>query len=180
MFGKNLLPRVAASLDVSPISEVIGIEDENTFKRNIYAGNAIETIKSKDPLKVLTIRETAFEKFDKTGSDVAQEEIKDIQKSDLVSFVSAELTKSERPELGSAAKIISGGRGMKSGENFKMLYELADKIGAGVGASRAAVDAGFVPNDMQIGQTGKIVAPVSFFVVLKCANDSDLLCAQVQ
>ena len=149
-------------MDVSPISEVIGIEDENTFKRNIYAGNAIETIKSKDKLKVLTIRETAFDKYDKTGGDVAQEEIKDFDKSDLVEYVGAELTKSERPELTSASKIISGGRGMKSGENFKILYELADKIGAGVGASRAAVDAGFVSNDLQIGQTGKIVAPVSF------------------
>lgn len=149
-------------MDVSPISEVIGIEDENTFKRNIYAGNAIETIKSKDKLKVLTIRETAFDKYDKTGGDVAQEEIKDFDKSDLVEYVGAELTKSERPELTSASKIISGVRGMKSGENFKILYELADKIGAGVGASRAAVDAGFVSNDLQIGQTGKIVAPVSF------------------
>lgn len=123
--------------------------------------NAIETIKSKDALKVLTIRETAFDKYDKKGNEVAQEEIKDLNSTDLVSFVGAELTKSERPELTSATKIISGGRGMKSGENFKLLYELADKIGAGVGASRAAVDAGFVPNDMQIGQTGKIVAPVS-------------------
>jgi len=165
VFGKNLLPRVAAGLDVSPISEVIAIEDENTFKRNIYAGNAIETVKSKDALKVLTIRETAFEKYDKTGSDVAQEEIKDFAKVDLVSFVNAELTKSERPELSSATKIVSGGRGLKSGDNFKILYELADKIGAGVGASRAAVDAGFVTNDLQIGQTGKIVAPELYVAV---------------
>ena len=161
MYGKNLLPRIAAGLDVSPISEIVGIEDENTFKRNIYAGNAIETIKSKDAIKVFTVRETAFDKFDKTGGEVAQEEIKDFDKTDQVSYVGAELTKSERPELASASRVISGGRGMKSGENFKILYELADKIGAGVGASRAAVDAGFVPNDMQIGQTGKIVAPVS-------------------
>jgi len=165
VFGKNLLPRVAAGLDVSPISEVIAIEDENTFKRNIYAGNAIETVKSKDALKVLTIRETAFEKYDKTGSDVAQEEIQDFAKVDLVSFVNAELTKSERPELSSATKIVSGGRGLKSGDNFKILYELADKIGAGVGASRAAVDAGFVTNDLQIGQTGKIVAPELYVAV---------------
>jgi len=165
VYGKNLLPRIAASLDVSPISEIISIEDENTFKRNIYAGNAIETIKSKDPIKVITVRETAFEKYDKTGADVPQEEIKEITQTDLVSYVNAELTKSERPELTSAAKIVSGGRGLKSGENFKILYELADKIGAGVGASRAAVDAGFVPNDMQIGQTGKIVAPELYIAV---------------
>ena len=159
------MPRIAANLDVSPISEVIGIEDENTFKRNIYAGNAIETIKSKDAIKVLTVRETAFDKYEKTGGDVAQEEIKEFAKTDLVEFVGSELTKSERPELTSASKIISGGRGLKSGDNFKLLYELADKIGAGVGASRAAVDAGFVPNDMQIGQTGKIVAPELYVAV---------------
>lgn len=158
-------------MDVSPISEVIGIEDEHTFKRNIYAGNAIETVKSKDTLKVLTVRETAFDKYDKTGADVPQEEIKEFDKSDLVSYVGAELTKSERPELTSASKIVSGGRGMKSGENFKILYELADKIGAGVGASRAAVDAGFVSNDLQIGQTGKIVAPVRESLLFQFARN---------
>ncbi|KAK4337198.1 hypothetical protein RND71_043297 [Anisodus tanguticus] len=175
--GGHVYEIIAASLDVSPISEVISIEDENTFKRNIYAGNAIETIKSKDSLKVMTIRDTAFEKYEKTGNEVAQEELKDFENTDVVTFEKAELTKSERPELSSAAKIVSGGRGMKSGENFKMLYELADKINAGVGASRAAVDAGFVPNDMQIGQTGKIVAPVSAIQHLAGMKDSKTIVA---
>lgn len=159
-FGKNLLPRVAAQLDVQPISEVIAVESDDTFKRNIYAGNAIETIRVKSPVKVLTVRETAFEKHEQTGAEVPAEQLAEPAASELASFVSAELTKSERPELGAASRVVAGGRGMKSGDNFKMLYELADKLGAGVGASRAAVDAGFVPNDMQIGQTGKIVAPV--------------------
>jgi electron transfer flavoprotein alpha subunit len=165
VYAKNLLPRVAALLDVSPISEVIAINDENTFKRNVYAGNAVETIRSKESIKVLTIRETSFDKEQGAGADVPAEQINAPAPTDDVKFISSELTKSERPELGSANRVVSGGRGMKSGDNFKILYELADKLGAGVGASRAAVDAGFVPNDMQIGQTGKIVAPELYIAV---------------
>lgn len=166
VYGKNLLPRVAASLDVSPLSEVIGIKDADTFSRNVYAGNAIETVRSLDPIKVLTVRETAFEKPAPGSASNTTETVSlpaDLDKR--VEFESAELSKSERPELGSAARIVSGGRGLKSGDNFKLLYELADKLKAGVGASRAAVDAGFVPNDMQIGQTGKIVAPELYVAV---------------
>lgn len=160
--GKNVLPRVAAKLDVSPISEIVGIKDADTFVRNIYAGNAIQTLKSTDAVKVITVRGTSFEKT-AVGSGNAPSEAApeaDIT-SDKSEFLGQELTKSERPELGGANRVIAGGRGMKSGENFKILYELADKLNAAVGASRAAVDAGFVPNDMQVGQTGKIVAPVS-------------------
>lgn len=164
--GKSLLPRVASKLDVSPISEIIGIKDADTFVRLIYAGNAIQTLKSTDPIKVITVRGTAFEKTE-LGSGAASSEnfSSDGVKNDQSEFVGQELSKSERPELTAASRIISGGRGMKSGENFKMLYDLADKLGAGVGASRAAVDAGFVPNDMQVGQTGKIVAPELYIAV---------------
>ena len=166
VFAKNLLPRLAAILDVSPISEVVALQGQDTFKRNVYAGNAIETIKSLDSIKVFTVRETAFDKHEaQSAQPVPYEELTLPPVDDRVSFVGAELTKSERPELGAASRIISGGRGMKSGENFKILYELADKLNAGVGASRAAVDAGFVPNDMQIGQTGKIVAPELYVAV---------------
>ena len=160
--GKSLLPRVAAKLDVSPISEVTGIKDAETFVRTVYAGNAIQTLKSKDSIKVLTVRGTSFEKAE-LGSGSAPSEAaptSDVN-NDKSEFVGQEITKSERPELSAASRVVAGGRGMKSGENFKLLYSLADKLNAGVGASRAAVDAGFVPNDMQVGQTGKIVAPVS-------------------
>lgn len=160
-FGKSVLPRVAAKLDVSPISEVIEIKSADTFVRTVYAGNAILTLKANDPVKILTVRGTNFEAAADGGSAAVEKAPEGNYKSDLTEFVSQELSKSDRPELTSAKVIISGGRGMKSGENFGMLYELADKLGGAVGASRAAVDAGYVPNDLQIGQTGKIVAPVS-------------------
>lgn len=164
-FGKALLPRVAAKLDVSPISDIISVESEDTFVRTIYAGNAVLTLKAKDPIKILTIRGTNFEAA-KDGGSAAIEQCPDGDyNTNLSEFVSQELTKSDRPELTSAKVIISGGRGLKSGDNFKLLYDLADKFGAAVGASRAAVDAGYVPNDLQIGQTGKIVAPVSEFFI---------------
>jgi len=165
--GKSLVPRVAAKLDVSPVSEIIGVKDHETFVRLIYAGNAVQTLKCKDPVKVITVRGTAFEKAE-VGSGSAPTEnlsLPNESKDDSSAWISQELSKSERPELTAASRIVSGGRGMKSGDNFKMLYELADKLGAGVGASRAAVDAGFVPNDMQVGQTGKIVAPELYVAV---------------
>lgn len=160
--GKNVLPRVAAKLNVSPISEIIQVKDADTFVRTIYAGNAILTLKSKDAIKVITVRGTSFEKAEIGSGSAPNENLAVEAPNDSSEFVGQELTKSERPELTAATKVISGGRGMKSGDNFKMLYDLADKLNAGVGASRAAVDAGFVPNDMQIGQTGKIIAPVSY------------------
>lgn len=165
-FCKNLLPRVASKLDVSPVSDVLDIKSPDTFVRSIYAGNAVQTLQSLDPIKVLIVRGTAFEAVGLTGSEVAPETATTADfDSSQSTFVGQELSKSERPELTSAKKVISGGRGMKSGDNFKMLYDLADKIGAAVGASRAAVDAGFVPNDMQVGQTGKIVAPELYVAV---------------
>ncbi len=162
--GKNFLPRVAALLDVAQISDVIRVDSADTFGRPFYAGNAIATVKSTDSIKLLTIRTSAFDSVDATGS-AAVESSDAVHDAGLSTFVSAELTKSERPELGSAKIIVSGGRGMQNGENFAMLETLADKLGAGVGASRAAVDAGFVPNDMQVGQTGKIVAPDLYIAV---------------
>ncbi|CAN8005103.1 unnamed protein product [Ixodes hexagonus] len=171
-FGKarrlplNLLPRVASKLDVSPISDVLDIKSPDTFVRSIYAGNAIQTLKAKDPVKVLLVRGTSFEAVGLTGAGTSPEDAPSAEfDKTLSTFEGQELSKSERPELTSAKKVISGGRGMKNGENFKMLYDLADKIGAAVGASRAAVDAGFVPNDMQVGQTGKIVAPELYIAV---------------
>ncbi len=163
-FGKNLMPRVAALLDVQQISDITAIESEDTFVRPIYAGNAMATVQSADSVKVITVRTTAFEAAADGGSaDI--EEIGGGGDSGLSSFVGHELTKSERPELTSASIVISGGRGMQSGENFKMLEDIADKLGAAVGASRAAVDAGFVPNDYQVGQTGKVVAPDLYIAV---------------
>ncbi|GAB0093323.1 Electron transfer flavoprotein subunit alpha [Sergentomyia squamirostris] len=164
-FGKSLAPRVAAKLDVSPISEVIAIKSADTFVRTIYAGNAVLTLKAKDPVKILTIRSTNFPMATDGGSGAVEKAPEGDFKTDLATFVSQELTKSDRPELTSAKVIISGGRGLKSGDNFKLLYDLADKFGAAVGASRAAVDAGYVPNDLQIGQTGKIVAPELYIAV---------------
>lgn len=159
-YGKNILPRVAAMLDVNQISDVIEIQSEDTFKRPIYAGNAIATVQSSDPIKVLTVRGTNFAAAASEGGSAAVEDAAAVDASAQSSFLGQELTKSDRPELTAASKVVSGGRGLKSGENFeKVLYPLADALGAGVGASRAAVDAGYVPNDMQIGQTGKIVAP---------------------
>lgn len=162
--GKNFLPRVAALLDVAQISDVIGIESADTFVRPIYAGNAIATVQSADTIKVLTIRSAAFDAVDATGQ-APIEVLAAGQDSGLSAFVSEELTKSERPELTAARVIISGGRGMQNGENFKLLDGIADKLSAAIGASRAAVDAGFVPNDMQVGQTGKIVAPDLYIAV---------------
>jgi len=163
--GKNTLPRAAALLDVQAISDISGIESPDTFKRPIYAGNVIATVQSSDAIKVLTVRGTAFDPVAAEGGSATIEALDSAHDAGISSFVSEELAKSERPELTSAKIIVSGGRGMQNGENFEMLYKLADKLGAGVGASRAAVDAGFVPNDMQIGQTGKIVAPDLYIAV---------------
>ncbi|AGH45093.1 electron transfer flavoprotein subunit alpha/FixB family protein [Paraglaciecola psychrophila] len=162
--GKNFMPRVAALLDVAQISDIIKVESADTFLRPIYAGNAIATVQSSDKIKVITVRTAAF---DAAGeNNAAPVEACTIVKSlDKSAFVSAELTESERPELTAADIIISGGRGMQNGENFKLLDGIADKLGAAMGASRAAVDAGFVPNDMQVGQTGKIVAPNLYIAV---------------
>jgi len=165
-FGKSLLPRVAASLDVSPVTDVIGIKDGETFIRTIYAGNAVMTLKSTDPIKVLTVRGTSFEAAATEGGSASQEKLSDAPTAtDLSSFVKQELSKSDRPELSSAKKVVSAGRGIKSAENFAIIYALADKLGAAVGASRAAVDAGYCPNDLQVGQTGKIVAPELYIAI---------------
>ncbi|KAI9140539.1 transport protein Trs120 or TRAPPC9 TRAPP II complex subunit-domain-containing protein [Paraphysoderma sedebokerense] len=165
-FGKNVMPRVAALLDVAQVSDIIGIEGDDTFVRPIYAGNAICKVKSKDPVKIVTVRGTAFPVAAPGGeSDAKVEEIKEDVKADSSEFVKEELQKSDRPELGAARVVIGGGRGMKNGDNFKILYELADKLGGTVGASRAAVDAGFVDNSLQIGQTGKVIAPELYIAV---------------
>jgi len=165
-FSRGLLPRVAAQMDVSPISDIIGIKDEETFVRTIYAGNAIMTLKSVDPVKIVTVRTTAFAQAEAGGASAPVEVAPGAAESTAVSeWVGQELSKSDRPDLGSAKVVVSGGRGMKTGDNFTMLYDLADKLGAAVGASRSAVDAGMVPNDMQIGQTGKIVAPELYIAV---------------
>lgn len=162
--GKNFLPRVAALLDVAQISDVIAIESADTFVRPIYAGNAIATVQSADAIKVLTVRPAAF-RAAQTGNNAAVETVSAVHDAGVSRYVSAELTKSERPELTAARVVISGGRGMQNGENFALLNGIADKLGAAIGASRAAVDAGFVPNDMQVGQTGKIVAPELYIAV---------------
>jgi electron transfer flavoprotein alpha subunit len=164
--GKNVMPRVAALLDVQQISDISGVESSDTFVRPIYAGNALATVKSSDPIKVITVRTTAFDAVPATGGSAQIESISPPADSGLSSFVSREVSKSERPELTAAKIIVSGGRGMGSGENFtKVLEPLADSLGAAMGASRAAVDAGFVPNDWQVGQTGKIVAPDLYVAV---------------
>jgi electron transfer flavoprotein alpha subunit len=163
--GKNLMPRVAALLDVMQISDISAVVSPDTFVRPIYAGNALQTVQSKDPIKVITVRGTAFPPVEATGGGAAIEPVAPTGAAGLSEFVRAELSKSERPELTSARVIISGGRGMQSGENFHLLEKVADKLGAAVGASRAAVDAGFVPNDYQVGQTGKIVAPELYIAV---------------
>ena len=157
--GKNIMPRVAALLDVDQISEVIAVESADTFKRPIYAGNAIATVQSNAAVKVLTVRGTGFDAVAAEGGSASIEEVTTGADAAISAFVSEELAQSDRPDLTAAKVVISGGRGMQSGENFEMLYKLADKLGGAVGASRAAVDAGFVPNDLQVGQTGKIVAP---------------------
>ena len=163
--GKNVMPRAAALLDVQQISDISGVESPDTFVRPIYAGNALATVKSKDAIKVITVRTTAFDAVAATGGSAPVESVQAAPDSGLSSFVGREVSKSERPELTAAKIIVSGGRGMGSGDNFKILEALADKLGAAVGASRAAVDSGFVPNDYQVGQTGKIVAPELYIAV---------------
>ena len=164
--GKNIAPRVAALLDVMQISDILSVESEDTFTRPIYAGNAIATVKSKDAKKVITVRGTAFEKAASEGGSGAVEAVASTGDKGLASFVGAEIAKLERPELTSAKIIVSGGRALKDGPTFEeVIFPLADKLGAAVGASRAAVDAGYVPNDYQVGQTGKIVAPEVYVAV---------------
>ena len=162
--GKNVMPRVAALLDVMQISDIIKVESDNSFQRPIYAGNAIATVTSEEAIKVITVRGTAFEAAGDGGS-AAIESVDTTSDAGLSSYVKSELSSSERPELTSAPIVISGGRGMQDGTNFAMLEKVADKLGAAVGASRAAVDAGFVPNDYQVGQTGKVVAPDLYVAV---------------
>jgi len=164
-FGKNVMPRAAALLDVQQISEISGIESPDTFVRPIYAGNAMATVQSADPIKIITVRTTAFDAAAAEGGSAPVEAVETTGDTDLASFLGQELTKSERPELTTAGIVISGGRGMQSGENFAMIERIADKLGAAVGASRAAVDAGYVPNDYQVGQTGKVVAPELYIAV---------------
>ncbi len=163
--GKDILPRAAALLDSQQISEIISVESADTFTRPIYAGNAIATVQSTDAVKVITVRPTAFDAVAGTGGAAEKVVVSEVCDAGLSQFVKEEMAKSDRPELGGAKVVVAGGRGMQNGENFEMLYKMADKLGAAVGASRAAVDAGFVPNDMQIGQTGKIVAPQLYIAV---------------
>ncbi|EPA95191.1 electron transfer flavoprotein subunit alpha [Pseudomonas umsongensis] len=163
--GKNVLPRVAAALDVDQISEIIAVQSADTFQRPIYAGNAIATVQSNASVKVITVRATGFDPVAAVGGSATVEVVDTLYDAGTSSFVGETLAKSDRPELTAAKVIVSGGRGMQNGDNFKHLYALADKLGAGVGASRAAVDAGFVANDMQVGQTGKIVAPQLYIAV---------------
>lgn len=164
-FGKNLMPRISAKLDSQQISDIISVESDDTFKRPIYAGSCIATVKSNDSVKVITVRSTAFDAITKNNSGIDVQEINDEGSSNISKFVGEELAQSDRPELTAANIVISGGRGMQSGDNFHLLDSIADKLGAAVGASRAAVDAGFVPNDYQVGQTGKIVAPDLYIAV---------------
>ncbi|NIO39965.1 MAG: electron transfer flavoprotein subunit alpha/FixB family protein [Burkholderiales bacterium] len=164
-FGKNLMPRIAALLDVAQISDIVSVETPDTFVRPIYAGNALATVQSSDAIKVITVRATGFDAATVDGGSASVESIAAGPDAGLASLVGQELTESARPELTAARVIVSGGRGLGSGENFAMLEKLADKLGAAVGASRAAVDSGFVPNDYQVGQTGKIVAPELYIAV---------------
>lgn len=163
--GKNILPRVAAQLDVDQISEIVSVVSADTFTRPIYAGNAIATVQSTAAVKVITVRATGFDPVAAEGGSAAVEAVSAAHDAGKSSFVGEELAKSDRAELTAAKIVVSGGRGMQNGDNFRHLYTLADKLGAAVGASRAAVDAGFVPNDMQVGQTGKIVAPQLYIAV---------------
>ncbi len=164
-FGKNFMPRVAARLDVSQVSDVVGVESADTFVRPIYAGNALATVQSSDSVKLITVRSTAFDAASAEGGSAVVESIDASATFGKSAFVGQELTVSERPELTSARIVVSGGRGMGNGENFKLIEAVADKLNAAIGASRAAVDAGFVPNDYQVGQTGKIVAPELYIAV---------------
>jgi len=163
--GKNVAPRLAALLDVAQISEITAVDSPDTFERPIYAGNAMATVQSLDPVKVITVRTTGFDAVAADGGSAAVEPVAAVGASDKVSFVGREVAKSDRPELAGAKVVVSGGRGMGSAENFKILEPLADKLGAALGASRAAVDAGYAPNDWQVGQTGKIVAPQLYIAV---------------
>ncbi len=163
--GKNIMPRVAALMDVAQISDIIAVDGPDTFKRPIYAGNVIATVQSSDAKKVITVRTTAFDAVADSGGAAAVEAVDAVHDAGLSSFVSEEVAESDRPELTAASVVISGGRGMQNGDNFQLLEGIADKLGAAIGASRAAVDAGFVPNDYQVGQTGKIVAPDLYIAV---------------
>ncbi|MCB5364006.1 electron transfer flavoprotein subunit alpha/FixB family protein [Pusillimonas sp. CC-YST705] len=163
--GKNVAPRVAAKLDVAQISDIIAVDSADTFQRPIYAGNAIATVQSADPVKVITVRTTGFDAVAAEGGQAAIENVDAVADTGLSAFVSREVAKSDRPELAGAPIVVSGGRGLGSAENFKVVEALADKLGAAVGASRAAVDAGYAPNDWQVGQTGKIVAPQLYVAV---------------
>ena len=163
--GKNLMPRVAALLDVAQISDIVTIKSTDTFVRPIYAGSALATVQSGDAIKVITVRTTAYAEAAAEGGSASVDAVDTVIEQSVASFVSEELSVSERPSLSAASIIISGGRGMQSGDNFVLLEKVADKLGAGIGASRAAVDAGFVPNDYQVGQTGKIVAPDLYIAV---------------
>ncbi len=163
--ARNMMPRVAAMLDVDQVSDIIRVESEDTFARPIYAGNAIATVQSSASIKVITVRGTGFDPVSPEGGSATVETVASSHDAGISSFVSEELAQSDRPELAAADIIVSGGRGMGNGENFELLYKVADKLGAAVGASRAAVDAGYVPNDMQVGQTGKIVAPNLYVAV---------------
>lgn len=163
--AKNIMPRVAALLDVAQISEIMSVESSDTFKRPIYAGNVIATVQSSDVKKVITVRGTSFDAAPAEGGSASVEAVASVHDAGISSFVGEEVAVSDRPELTAASVVISGGRGMQNGENFQLLDGIADKLGAAIGASRAAVDAGFVPNDMQVGQTGKIVAPDLYIAV---------------
>ncbi|MCD6673338.1 MAG: FAD-binding protein [Burkholderiaceae bacterium] len=164
-FGKNVLPRVAAKLDVAQVSDIIGVESPDTFTRPIYAGNAIATVQSADPVKVITVRTTGFDAVEVGGNMAPVDPVQAVADSGKSSYVGSEIARSDRPELTAARVVVSGGRGLGSAENFKMLDPLADKLGAALGASRAAVDAGYAPNDWQVGQTGKIVAPQLYIAI---------------
>jgi len=164
-FGKNFLPRVAAKLDVQQISDIISVESEDTFKRPIYAGSCIATVKSSDSVRVITVRTTAFDAAEVSDSSVSVDQGSPVDSLNKSNFVSDEIAVSDRPELTAAEVIVSGGRALGSSDNFKIIEDLADKLGAAVGASRAAVDAGYVPNDYQVGQTGKIVAPNLYIAI---------------
>ncbi len=163
--ARNMMPRVAAILDVDQVSDIIRVECDDTFVRPVYAGNAIATVQSSAPIKVITVRSTGFDPVAGEGGNAPVETVTSIHDAGVSCFVSAELARSDRPDLTAADIVVSGGRGMGNGENFAMLYRVADKLGAAVGASRAAVDAGYVANDMQVGQTGKIVAPDLYMAV---------------